>query len=191
MFCCCKLNGVNYRRLMRHPIDIINGVKEMGIEMGKCLVLDEVIRIVTNKYKSLLNKMDEVYCCIRIFIIDNNLIDKNQIHLQKAIFLWKELKLPVTPFAYSLKKHILNEMSSIEGGIYNKTEDHIERSHQVGKRLERRYQGVTDLTQSQTSQIKLQYLLFNPLVEIKLEQVKVDTSRKFNRKMLKIYKYVY
>ena len=46
-------------------------------------------------------------------------------------------------------------MSSIEGGIADKTEDHIERSHQVCKCLERRYQFITDFTQSQTSQIKL------------------------------------
>ena len=55
-------------------------------------------------------------------------------------------------------------MSSIEGGIADKTEDHIERSHQVGKRLKRIYQCVTDCTQSQTSQIKLQDLLSNPIV---------------------------
>ena len=46
-------------------------------------------------------------------------------------------------------------MRSIEG---DKSGDHIERIQQVGKRLERRYQCVTDLTQSQTSQIKLQDL---------------------------------
>ena len=66
-------------------------------------------------------------------------------------------------------------MNSIDGGITDKTGDHTERSHQVGKRLERKCQCVTDFAQSQTSQIKSQNLLSNPIVEIKLDQVKEET----------------
>ena len=75
-------------------------------------------------------------------------------------------------------------MSSIEGDIADKTEDHVERSHQVDKRFERRYKYVTHFTKAQTSKIKLQELLYNPIVEMKSEQVKVKTSRKFKRKRL-------
>ena len=42
--------------------------------------------------------------------------------------LWKELKLP-------LEDHILKIMILRDGGIADKTEDHTERSHQVGKHL--------------------------------------------------------
>ena len=98
--------------------------------------------------------------------------------------MWRELKLQVTPSDYLLEDHILNQMSSVEGGIANNTEDHIEKSHQVGKRLERIYQCVTDFTQSQTSQIKVQYLLSNPIVETKSEQIKEETSRQFYCKRL-------
>ena len=38
-------------------------------------------------------------------------------------------------------------MNHVDGGIADKTEDHIERSHQVGKRFEQRYKYVTDFTQ--------------------------------------------
>ena len=53
-------------------------------------------------------------------------------------------------------------MSSIEGGIADKTEDYIERIHQVGKRLERKCQCVTDITQSQTlqSNCKVSYNIY-------------------------------
>ena len=57
-----------------------------------------------------------------------------------------------------MEDHILTQMNSIDGGIADKTEDHIERSHQVGKHFEQRYTCVTDFTQLQTSQIKLQDL---------------------------------
>ena len=69
-----------------------------------------------------------------------------------------------------------------KGGIADKTEDHIERIHQVGKRFDQRYKCVTDFTQSQTSQIKLQDLLSNPIVEMKSEEMKIETSRKFKLK---------
>ena len=74
-----------------------------------------------------------------------------RIHIQKTKFLWRELKLTVISSAHLLEDRILTQMSSIEGGIADKTEDHIELSHQIGKRLERRYKGVTDFTQSYTS----------------------------------------
>ena len=81
------------------------------------------------------------------------------------MILWRELKLPVTSSTYVLEDHILTQMNSIDGGIADKTEDHIERSYQVGKRLEQRYSCLTDFTQSHTSQINLQDLLSNPIVE--------------------------
>ena len=71
-----------------------------------------------------------------------------------------------------MKDYILTQMSSIEGGIADKTKVYIELKHQIGKRLERRYKCITDFNQSQTSQIKLQDLLYNPIVEMKSEQIK-------------------
>ena len=50
-----------------------------------------------------------------------------------------------------MEDHILNQMISIEGGIADKTEEHIERNHQCGKCLERRHQYFTDFTQSGTN----------------------------------------
>ena len=157
---------------MKHHIDIINGINEIFIETSKDVVLDVHMCKVINKYKTLLNEIDEAYRCIRTLSIDNNLIYKARIHIQNIMILWRELKLPITPSAHLLKYHILNQMETIEGGIANKTEDHIETSHQHGKRFEPRYKCVTDFTQLQTSQIKLKYLLSNPIVEMKSEQVK-------------------
>ena len=75
------------------------------------------------------------------------LLKKQEFILKYTIILWKELKLSVTPSAHSLENHILKQMNYIDGGIADKTEDHIERSHQVGKRFEQRYKYVTDFTQ--------------------------------------------
>ena len=78
--------------------------------------------------------MNEPYRCIRTLNIDNNLIEKTRIRIQKIMLLQRDLKLPVTLSAHLLEDHILNQMSSIEGDIADKTEDQIESSNQVGKR---------------------------------------------------------
>ena len=75
-----------------------------------------------------------------------------------------------------MEDHTLNQMISIDNGIADKIEDHIERIHQVDKRFKRRYQSVADSTQSQTSQIRLQDLLSNPIVDMKSEQIKEETK---------------
>ena len=49
---------------------------------------------------------------------------------------WRELKVPVIPATHLLEDHIISQIIAIGGGIADKTEDHIERSHQTGKRLE-------------------------------------------------------
>ena len=98
------------------------------------------------------------------------------------MILWRELKIPVIPSAHLLEDHILKQMITIKGGVSGKTKDHIERRHQVGKRFNLRYRCDTDFTQSQTSQIKLQDFLSNPIVKMKSEEIKIETSRKCKRK---------
>ena len=85
--------------------------------MNKGIVSDEQICFVTNKYKTLLNKMDEAYRCIRSLIVD----EKVEFAFKKK--LRKELKLPDTQSAHLLKYDILDRTSSREGDISDKNED--------------------------------------------------------------------
>ena len=122
---------------MKYHIDIIDGIKDICIVVNKGIVSDEETCFVTNKYKTLLNEMDEAYRCIRSLIVDDNLIEKNWIHFQKQL-LWRKLKLPLILSTHLLEDHVRNHVKSIWGGIADKTEYHIERRYQVVKRLERR-----------------------------------------------------
>ena len=78
--------------------------------MSKGLVTNEEICLVTNKYNSLLNEMNEVYRCIRTLYVDDNLIEKTRILIQKIMLLWTDLKLLVTPSVYLFEDHILIQM---------------------------------------------------------------------------------
>ena len=129
---------------MKHHINIINGIDKMFIEMIKGEVSDLEITNKTDKYKNLLKEMDEVYRCVRILTINNTFIDKTRNHITNTMILWRELKIPVIPSAHLLEDHILNQIITIKGSIADKTEDHIKRIYQVGKRFDQRYKCVTD-----------------------------------------------
>ena len=60
----------------------------------------------------------------------------------------------ITPSAHLFEDHIVHQMKNDVGGLADKSEDHIERSHQDGKQSERIYCGLTNFKQSQISQIK-------------------------------------
>ena len=129
--------------------------------------------------------MDDVYRCVRTLTIDNILIDKTRNHIKNTMILWRELKVPVTPSAHLLEDHILKQMITKNDGIADKTEDHKESSHQVGKHFVQRYTCVIYFIQSQTSQLKLQDILSNPIIEMKSDQIKIQTSRKFKKRIEK------
>ena len=78
-----KLNGVNCRRLIKHHIDVINGIKDIFIEGNKDIVSDDEIYLVTNTYKTLLSEIDEGYRCTRSLIVDDNLIGKLEFIFKK------------------------------------------------------------------------------------------------------------
>ena len=46
------------------------------------------------------------------------------------MLMWRELKILVTPSARLFEDYIVYQMENIVGGLADKSEDHIERSHQ-------------------------------------------------------------
>ena len=124
--------------------------------------------------------MNNAYRCMRTLKITEVLLSKTKNHICKTISLRRELKLPVTPSTHLFEDHIVYQMKNIVGGLADKSEDHIERTHQDGKHSERIYCGLINFNQSQISQIKINNMMTNPQVKLKLEQIKNESKR--NRK---------
>ena len=80
--------------------------------------------------------MDNVYRCMRILAITDDLITKTKDHICKTILMWRKLKIPVTTSAHLFEDYIVFQMKNSVGGLADKSEDHIERSHQDGRRSE-------------------------------------------------------
>ena len=62
-------------------------MREIFIEMNKGVVSDEEICLVTNKYKNLLNEIDEAYRCIRTLIVDDNLLKIKNSYLKNNVLV--------------------------------------------------------------------------------------------------------
>ena len=92
------------------------------------------------------------------------------------------MEIVVTPSAHLFEDHIVYQMDNIIGGLADKSEDHIERAHQDGKRSERKYCWVTNFQQSQIFQLKCNDLITNRFVILKPNQIKNETKRKLKHK---------
>ena len=143
-----KLNGVNCRILMDKSDEIINKIRDIFIEMNKGTESEENINIYCDKHKQILTEINNAYRCMRTLKITDDLISKTKDHICKTILMWRELKIPVTLSAHLFEDHIVYQMENIIGGLADKSEDHIERDHQDGKRSERIYCGLTNFQQS-------------------------------------------
>ena len=98
------------------------------------------------------------------------------------MLLWRKLKIPVIPSTHLFEDHIVYQMEKNVGRLADKSEDHIERDHQDGKRSERIYCGLTNFQQLQISQLKCNDLMTNPQVKLKSEKIEDETKRNLKRK---------
>ena len=131
--------------------------------------------------QNFLIEMDNVYRCVRILTITDDLITKTKDHICKTMLLWRKLKIPVTPSAHLFEDHIVYQMKNIVVGLADKSEDHIEKAHQDGKCSGRIYCRLKFFKQSQVSQLKNNDTMTNSQVKLKLEQIKNKSKRQIER----------
>ena len=81
--------------------------------------------------------MNHSYRCMRSLNITDELISKTKDHVYKTILICRKSNLHITPSTRLFEDHIIYRMINIVGRLADKSEDHFERAHQVGKRSER------------------------------------------------------
>ena len=145
--------------------------------MNKGTETDENVNMYCDKNKKKhFTEIDNTYCCIRILKFMDMIISKTKDYICKTMLTWREFKIPVKPSARLFENHIVCQMENSVGGLADNSEDHIERSHQDGKRSERIYYGLINFKQSLISQLKNNDMMTNLQVKLKSEQIK--TNRK-------------
>ena len=57
--------------------------------MNKGAESEENIHIYCDKHKQILTKMDNVYCCMKLLVIIDDLISKTKDYICKTMLLWR------------------------------------------------------------------------------------------------------
>ena len=92
---------------------------------------------------NLYEKMDNIYRGMREYKITEEIIIKTEKHLKNTMKLLRDVKLSVSPSSDLFEFHIIFQTRSSIEGLVDKIKDYIERDHQDGVKISRRYADVT------------------------------------------------
>lgn len=92
-----------------------------------------------------------------------------------------KLGLSVTPKVHLMHKHVVPQMTDITGGMGNKMEDGLERSHQTGGRYRLQFGRVSNLQTRAVAKQRYAHCSTNPEVVQQMMEVEAASKRRFNR----------
>ena len=137
------------------------------------------LELILERYQSLFDILDIIFALLRI--INPNTQEIND--CEKAITLldtkWRELGISITPKFHILTRHTIEQVRQF-GGIADLVEDFIEKSHQVGKKLDHYVDTMSNkgYEQQELAKIRSQWLSNDPRVLERLSTVKEDRKQK-------------
>lgn len=171
------LNGVCVRRLMADCEEILEEIAKLLKAESKGHVLNEDIDKICKDHALLLRRIDMAISGFRKQNPTEASIEKTERAIKASMALLRKLGLSVTPKAYVLEDHAIRQMRAFDG-LWNKTEDFVERSHQDGARNDHRTQGLKHYQQRQEAQHKGAHRKSNQEVQrIKQEMASKKQSR--------------
>ena len=90
---------------------------------------------VIDTFRSLFDCIDLVFSKLRILDPTLAEVEEIKVSIKGLELLWNELDLSITPKMHILLEHTVEQVIRF-GGISDKVEDFVEKSHQIGKRLD-------------------------------------------------------
>ena len=178
------MNGVCCRRLLDSVEIIFEEVNKLvkiklesqGKQENDVMKLTAVVSI----FKSLFEWMDMVFSKLRILDPTENEIEEMKRSISALEKLWMQLDLSITPKFHILTTHIIEQIIRF-GGIADKVEDFIEKSHQIGKKLDKLVARIKSqcFCKQDLVKIRRQWLQTDPSVASQMISVNDSRKRKF------------
>lgn len=106
--------------------------------------------------------------------------EEYQRYVDAAVKGHVNLGLSITPKVHLMHKHVRWQMENIPGGLGNKMEDWVEKSHQLGKRLRARFRTMRNLQKRAKARQRVEHRDSDPAVIHQILQVEMASKRKFN-----------
>ena len=180
------MNGVCCRRLLDNIDNIfceINTIIETKVSSKKSFVYTEMTRLtgVVDMFKLLFEYMDVVFSKLRILDPSESEIEEIDTAIKGLEKLWRQLDLNITPKMHILTYHTIEQVRRF-GGIADKVEDFIEKSHQIGKMLDHLVARMSHQSFRQQEMVKIrrQWLTSDPSVSNQLSSIHQQQKRHLN-----------
>ena len=75
------------KRLMKNHAYLIDGFRDIFIQISKGIISNKNIYLVTSKYNILLKELGEIYRCIRSLFISDDVVFKTNIYIKNHGFV--------------------------------------------------------------------------------------------------------
>ena len=180
-----SMNGVCCRRLLDNLDIIFPKIKRITSDRLKSNAqrkYDRDITILTEvieKFEYLFETTDLVFSNLRILAPSEEEVCDTEKAIKVLEQIWKDLELHVTPKAHILFDHTVEQIRFFEG-ISDLVEDFIERSHQMGKKLDHLVARMSSqgFRKQELTKIRRRWLSNDPFVLKQLSKVHDLNKRK-------------
>ena len=188
------LNGVCVRRFLEQSTNLMQKitclVSERRDETNGRTEYDnrctkEELKKVMGTYSDLFSVMDLLFSLLRIPAPTENDIKNAKKAVARLEQLWRELNMSETPKAHIIFKHTVVQYEYF-GGIADKAEDFIEKSHQTGKRLEYLTSRLPsgDYQRKQLLHFEKMWMQQDPDVVMQINHVRTSSKRKIKHPLM-------
>ena len=176
---CCRRLLDNTKVIFEKVINLVHEKVSMNIRRKNNNVsqLTEVI----DTFESLFECMDVMFSKLRILDPTMEEINEMTVGIKGLETLWIELDLSMTPKMHILCNHTIKQVKQF-GGIADKVEDFVEKSHQVGKKLDALVARMKSqcFRQQELVKIRHQWLSSDPSVSNQLSIICQKRKRNLN-----------
>ena len=135
---------------------------------------------MVNKPKSAYSIALEKWLLLRILDPSEIEMEEMKVAVKELERLWNSLDLSITPKMHILTTHTINQIIRF-GGIGDKVEDFVEKSHQEGKKLDHLVARMKSqcFCQQELVKIRRKWLSNDPTVSSRIIAVNENRKRKF------------
>ena len=176
-----SLYGKDIKKVMNNATYLFDKFSSLLLS-GKrddCELSDNVIDSLCQHFKLVLVLWDGEFSLLRK---KNPMADNSQQYQQfvnAAVIQHVNLGLTITPKVHLMFKHVRWQMDNIKGGLGNKMEDWIEKSHQVGKQQRARYHTTKNLQECADTMIRVVHWDTTPAIINQTLKVEKASKRKY------------
>ena len=178
-----SLNGKDIIKVMNNATYLFDEFAKI-LQSGKrddCELSDADIDVLCRDFRVVFVLWDGAISYSRKENPDPNDIMMYRRFVRAAVDGHVKLGLSVTPKVHLMHKHVEPQMTNITGGMGNKMEDGLERSHQTGGRSRLQFARVSNVHTRAVAKQRYAHRSTNPEVVQQMMEVEAASQRKFTR----------